>query len=125
MRTPVLAALFSIAITTAAMADASVAGDWHASLGGGVTIDMQVAPDGGWSSRTLRQNKVVRQMRGTYKQEPADNGTGTIVFIPTQYSAKKGHVQTETDTYELGENGRQLKLTSDGDTMVFRKRDLH
>jgi len=125
LRTPVLAALFSITIATAAMADASVAGNWHANLEGGVTIDMHVAPDGGWSSKTLQQNKIVRQMRGTYKQEPADNGTGTIVFTPTQYSAKKGHVQTETDTYELGENGRQLKLTSEGDTMVFEKRDRH
>jgi len=125
LRTPVLAALFSITITTAAMADATVAGRWHADLGGGVTIDMQVAPDGGWSSRTLQHDKVVRQMRGTYKQEPTNNEAGTIVFTPTQYSAKEGRVQTETDTYELGENGRQLKLTSEGDTMVFEKRDQH
>ncbi|MFL5289467.1 MAG: hypothetical protein ACJ8AW_53055 [Rhodopila sp.] len=122
MRIPVLAALFSIAMTIAALADSSVAGNWHAKLDGGVSIDMTVSPDGAWSSRTLQRNKVVRQMKGTYTQTPADNGTGTIVFTPTQVSVKNGPVQTETDQYELVDNGRRLKLTSEGDTMDFQKR---
>jgi hypothetical protein len=122
MRIPVLATLFSIVISSAALADASVAGNWHAKLDGGVSIDMKVSPDGAWSSRTLQHNKVVREMKGTYTQTPADNGTGTIVFTPTQASVKSGPVQTETDQYELADNGRQLKLTSEGDTMDFQKR---
>jgi hypothetical protein len=122
MRIPVMAALFSIAITTTALADASVAGNWHAAMGGGVAIDMKVSPDGAWSSKTLQHNKVVRQMKGTYTQTPAGDGAGTIVFTPTQVSVKNGSVQTETDQYELANNGRQLKLTSEGDTMVFEKR---
>jgi hypothetical protein len=125
VRTPVLATLFSFALTTAALADASVAGNWHADLDSGVTIDMKVAPDGAWSSKTFEQNKVVRRMRGTYEQEKAGDETGTLAFTPKQYSVKSGKVQTETDSYQLGENGRQLKLTSSGDTMVFEKREPH
>jgi len=125
LRTPVLATLISLALTTGALADASVAGNWHADLDSSVAIDMQVAPNGGWSSKTFEQSKVVRQMRGTYKQEKAGDGSGTLVFTPKQYSARRGTVQTETDSYELGENGRQLKLTSGGDTMVFEKRESH
>ncbi len=123
MRTPVLATLFSLALTTAALADASVAGNWHADLDSGVAIDMRVAPNGAWSSKTFEQNKVVRQMRGTYRQDKAGTDNGTLVFTPKQYRATRGTVQTETDSYELGDNGRQLKLTSDGDTMVFEKRE--
>jgi hypothetical protein len=104
------------------MADASVAGNWHANLDGGVSIDMQVAPDGAWSSRTLQRNKVVRQMRGTYSQDKSGGEAGTLVFTPGRYTSKNGPVQTETDTYELSDNGRQMKLTSEGDTMVFEKR---
>jgi hypothetical protein len=122
VRTPVLAALFSIAISSAALADASVAGNWHANLDSGVSIDMKVSPNGAWSSETHQHNKVVRQMKGTYQQTPADNGTGTIVFTPKQASVKNGPVEVETDQYELADNGRQLKLTADGDTMVFKKR---
>jgi hypothetical protein len=123
MRLPVLATLFSIAISTAALADSSVAGNWHANLDSGVAINMTVSPNGAWSSQTLQHNKVVRQMKGTYTQTPASNDTGTIVFTPTQVSVKNGQpVQTETDQYELANNGRQLKLTSEGDTMVFDKR---
>ena len=122
MRIPVMAALFSVAVSTAALADASVAGKWHAAMGSGVSIDMTVSPDGAWSSKTLQHNKVVRQMKGTYTQTPASNETGTIVFTPKQASVKEGSVQTETDQYELANNGQQLKLTSEGDTMVFKKR---
>jgi hypothetical protein len=120
-----LAALFSLTISTAALADASVAGDWQAKLDSGVRIDMKVAPDGAWSSKTLQKNQVVRQMQGTYTEEPAENGSGTLVFTPKKYSAKTGHVQVETDKYELAQDGKQLKLTSDGDTMVFEKREAH
>jgi hypothetical protein len=122
LRALLLAALFSVAVNAAAFADESVSGDWHANLGGGVSINMTVAPDGGWSSETLQRNEVVRQMRGTYKQTPSDNGTGTLVFVPTQATVQSGKVQTETDKYELAGDGKQLKLTSDGDTMVFEKR---
>jgi hypothetical protein len=125
VRTPVLAALFTLGVSTAALADASVAGNWHANLDSGVSIDMQVAPNGAWSSRTLQENQVVREMRGTYRQEHAGNDAGTLVFVPKHYISKSGKVQTETDKYQLAEGGKVLKLTSDGDTMVFEKRERH
>nr|WP_294518240.1 hypothetical protein [uncultured Rhodopila sp.] len=123
MRTSVLAALFTLGASTAAFADASVAGNWHADLDSGVSIDMQVAPNGAWNSRTLQENQVVREMRGTYRQQHAGTDTGTLVFVPKHYTSKIGKVTTETDRYELGEAGKVLKLTSGGDTMVFEKRE--
>ena len=121
LRAFLFAAVVSIAICPAAFADESVSGNWHANLGSGVTINMNVTPDGGWSSQTYQKSQVVRQMQGTYKQMPSENGTGTLVFTPTQASIKGGTVHTETDKYQLAEDGKQLKLTSNGDTMVFEK----
>ncbi len=122
MRALLFAALFSTAISAAAFADESVSGDWHADAGSGVTINMTVSADGNWSSETLQKAKVVRQMKGTYKQTPAADGKGTLVFTPTSASVKSGgKAQVETDKYELAQNGKQLKLTSGGDTMVFEK----
>ncbi len=109
-------------IVPAALADESVAGSWHANLGSGVTINMNVTPNGGWDSQTYQKARVVREMKGTYKQEVSKDGTGTLVFTPTQASVKSGTVHKETDKYELAEDGKQLKLTSGGDTMVFEKR---
>jgi hypothetical protein len=88
-----------------------------------VAINMTISPNGAWNSETLQHSKVVRKMKGTYTQTQISNDIGTIVFTPTQVSVKNGQpVQTETDQYELANNGRQLKLTSEGDTMVFEKR---
>jgi hypothetical protein len=115
--------LFTVVINVAAFADESVAGSWRANLGDGVVIDMVVKPDGAWSSEMFHKKQVVKQMRGTYKQTPSSNEAGTIVFVPTKYSVKSGAVKTETDQYELAEGGKQLKLTADGDTMVFEKRE--
>ncbi|MGD0105137.1 MAG: hypothetical protein ABSC06_14000 [Rhodopila sp.] len=122
MRAIFFAALVSIAVPATVFADESVSGDWHANLGSGVTINMNVTSDGAWSSETLRRNQVVRQMRGTYKQMPSKDGTGTLVFTPTQAAVQSGPVEIETDTYKLAGDGKQLKLTSGGDTMVFEKR---
>ena len=122
MRAIFCAALFSVAMSMAAFADESVSGTWHADLGSGVSINMNVKPDGGWSSQTYQRKQVVRQMQGTYKQEASNAGSGTIIFTPTKYSVKSGTVETETDQYELAEDGKQLKLTSGGDTMVFEKK---
>jgi uncharacterized protein (DUF2147 family) len=121
MRTLALAAAFSVAALAPALADESVAGKWHADLGGAVTIDMTVDANGAWSSETQQNAKVVRQMKGTYKQTASNNGTGTLVFKPTQATVKSGKVTVETDRYELASDGKELKLTSDGDTMVFEK----
>jgi hypothetical protein len=106
-----------------AYADESVSGQWHADLGRRVTIDMTVAPDGSWSSQTLQSKKVVRSMKGTYTQTPSENGAGTMVFTPTQATVKTGTVKPETDRYEIATDGKTLKLTSDGDTMVFQKQN--
>lgn len=121
MRALMLAAVASLAMNVAAIADENVAGAWHANLGSGVTINMKISPDGGWNSETLQHNQVVRQMSGTYQQRPSNGETGTLVFVPTKESAKTGAVQTEVDKYELAQDRRQLKLTSGGDTMVFEK----
>ncbi len=124
MRALVIAGLLAATLGTAAFADESVAGNWNADLGSGVTIKMNVGADGSWSSQTLQQDKVVRQMKGTYKQMPAKDGAaGTLVFTPTQASVSKGKVQVETDKYELAGDGKLLKLTSDGDTMDFQKQN--
>jgi outer membrane protein OmpA-like peptidoglycan-associated protein len=113
----------SVAADSAALVDVKLAGDWHASLDSGVSINMKISPNGAWSSETLQQNNVLRQMKGIYTQTPSGNGMGTIVFTPIQVSSKNSApVQTETDQYELSNNGQQLKLTSAGDTMVFKKR---
>jgi len=125
LRTLILAALLSVTLSVAAMADATVAGDWHADLGSGVAINMNVKPEGGWSSETLQNNKVIRQIQGTYKQTSSKNGTGTLVFVPTEASSESGKVEIETDHYQMADNGNQMKLTSGGDTMVFHKRDRH
>jgi hypothetical protein len=114
------AALASTAISAAAHADEGVAGDWRAEVGSGVVINMNVTPDGNWSSETLQRTKVVRQMKGTYKQTAASDHTGTLVFTPTQAKVTSGKVHPEIDKYEITGDGK-LKLTSDGDTMVFEK----
>lgn len=125
MRTLVIATLFMITTAGAAFADESVAGNWHANLGQGVTINMSVSPDGNWSSDTYQKNSVVREMRGTYTQTHARNGEGVMVFTPTQASTQGGAAEPETDRYQLAQNGNQLKLTSGGDTMVFEKQTKH
>lgn len=122
LRALLLAAAFSMITGAAAFADESVSGKWRADLGGGVTINMDVSPNDSWSSVMRQKTEVVRQMKGTYKQTKSDDTTGTIVFSPTQSKVKSGNVDVETDQYELAQNGKQLKLTSDGDTMVFEKR---
>ncbi len=121
MRGFIVAALLSLA-TTAAFADASVAGHWKANAGGNVTIDMQVMPDGKWNSETRQGNEMVRRMTGTYTQRPpSGNGTGEMVFTPTSASASKKQVATERDSYTISQDGQELRLTSGGDTMVFQK----
>ena len=82
---------------------------------------MNVGPDGSWSSETQQHNKAVRQMQGTYTQKPSNDHTGVMVFTPTQASQKSGKARKETDRYELGKDGNELKLTTGGDTMVFEK----
>ncbi len=109
-------------MSAAAWADESVAGTWRANEGNGIVIDMIVKPDGAWSSSTWQKKQRVRQMSGTYKQTPSGDAAGTIVFVPTKYKVKSGTVGTETDQYELTQDGKQLKLTSEGDTWVFEKR---
>jgi hypothetical protein len=125
LRTLLLATLLSIATSAVALADADVAGTWRANLGNGVTVDMNVTADGKWSSQTSQRRKVVTQMKGTYEQQPSNSTAGTIVFTPTQSSGPNGSAQVETDQYEIAENGKRLKLTTEGDTLVFEKRGRH
>jgi hypothetical protein len=110
-----------IAVCGVALADATVAGDWHADLGQGVRIDMTVTPNGDWSSETRQNNRLVRKMSGTYQQSRSGDQAGTLVFKPTETSAGSGSAQIETDRYELVDGRGELRLTADGDTMVFTK----
>ena len=123
MRTLFAAVLFSITISAAAIADENVAGHWRWTPGSGVIVNMDVGADGSWSSETLQHNKLVRKMRGTYKQTSSGSDTGTLVFTPTKSKVKTGTVHVETDKYQLAQDGKQLKLTSGGDTMVFKKHE--
>jgi len=110
-----------IAICGVALADATVAGDWRADLGQGVRIDMTVSPDGDWSSETRQNNRLVRKMSGSYKQSRSGDLAGMLVFTPTETSAGSSSAQIETDRYQLVDGRGQLRLTADGDTMVFTK----
>lgn len=121
MRAILWAALSSMVVITPALADASVAGHWRMNMGSGVAMTMDVTPDGNWSSETRQHNHVVRHLRGTYEQTNAAHDKGTIVFKPSHASARQGSAETETDTYELTRHGKELRLTSEGDTMVFTK----
>lgn len=120
MRVLALSAILALATAGFAWADANVAGHWRADMGGNVGIEMHVGPDGQWDSRTTQGKQVVRQMSGTYTQTQSNANSGTLVFKPTQASGSGG-VQTETDQYALAKNGQELRLTSEGDTMVFHK----
>ena len=121
MRSILLAFFLSVAVSGIALADATVAGDWRADLGQGVRIDMNVTSSGGWSSETKQGNQIVRRMHGTYKQSQAGDRSGTLVFTPIGTSAENGNDKVETDQYQMAESGRELRLTSEGDTMVFKK----
>jgi hypothetical protein len=109
------------ATTGAAWADASVSGAWRAEMGQGITIDMDVTPDGGWSSETIQHKDVVRRMKGTYTQTTSNDHAGVLVFTPTEAVGKNGKAVKETDRYELRKDGTELRLTTGGDTMVFKK----
>ncbi len=123
MRALFYVVLMSTALSAVALADESVSGSWHADEEGDVVINMNVTPNCGWSSETLQKGKVVRQMKGTYKQVATSDHTGTLVLTPTKSAIKTGKkAVVETDKYEVTEGGKQLKLTADGDTWVFDKR---
>ncbi len=119
LRALFLAAAFTAATAGAASADPNVAGRWQANMESGVTINMDMTPDGNWSSETLQRRKAVRQMKGTYTQRPANDYAGVLVFTPSETTS--GKALTETDDYVLAKGGKELRLTSGGDTMVFRK----
>ncbi len=122
MRALIMAAAFSLATVTAVFADESVAGHWKTDLGGNVTMDMNVTPDGKWNSETHQGDQMVRRMAGTYTQkQPSGNKPGELVFKPTSASGGNRRAATERDHYTLANNGEELRLTSGGDTMVFQK----
>lgn len=122
LRSILLAFSLLVAVCSVALADPTVAGDWRADLGQGVRIDMNVTPDGNWSSETREGNRLVRKMRGTYQQSQSSVRSGELVFTPIQTSSGNDGAKVETDQYQMAENGRELRLTSEGDTIVFKKR---
>jgi hypothetical protein len=82
---------------------------------------MNVTPNGDWSSETRQGNQIVRRMHGTYKQSQSGDGSGTLVFTPVGSLAGSDNDKVETDQYKMADSGRELRLTSEGDTMVFKK----
>jgi hypothetical protein len=106
-----------------AFADASVAGDWKADLGGDVRIEMTVSPDGRWSSETAEGDATVAQMAGTYRQKVKSPTSGELTFVPTKshVTSHHGAPKVEYDTYKLSDSGQVLNLTSGGDTLEFHK----
>ena len=122
MRALILAAAFSLATATVALADESVAGHWKADVGDNVTMDMTVTPNGKWSSETHQGNQTVRRMSGTYTQkQPSGDKPGELVFKPTKAAGGNRRATTERDSYTIANDGQELRLTSGGDTMVFQK----
>lgn len=120
-----LVALALIAIPGMAFADKIVAGNWTADLGEhdgkAVSIIMSITEDGHWASKTVQGNQPIAAMSGTYTQTTVSPTTGTLVFTPSkaETSAEHGAAEVETDAYTLSDGA--LNLTSNGDTMVFRK----
>ena len=106
-----------------AFADATVAGRWEADLGSHVKIAMDVSEDGNWSSQTTQSDRVVATMSGTYRQTTRSKTSGILVFTPTsaQTTAQHGAPSIERDTYAVSADGKVMRLTSGGDTMVFHK----
>ena len=106
-----------------AFADATVAGRWQADLGSNVKIAMDVSENGSWSSQTMQGDQVVATMSGTYRQTAKSKTSGTLVFTPTkaQTTAKHGAPSVERDSYTVSADGQEMRLTSNGDTMVFHK----
>ena len=122
MRPIICAGLLSVVVTGTAMANTDVAGEWRDELGHGFSIERNLTPDGHWSSEVRQQSQILHEIEGTYKQEVSGKGQGTIVFTPTE-AAGGVIAKTETDHYRLTQNGRQLRLTSEGNAMVFTRRD--
>jgi hypothetical protein len=106
-----------------ALADASVAGHWKADLGDNVRIEMNVSPDGRWSSETAKSDTPIAQMEGTYRQKVKSPTSGDLTFIPMKahVTSRHGTPKVEHDTYQLSDNGEALNLTSAGDTLEFHK----
>jgi hypothetical protein len=112
-----------LAWPTLAFADASVAGYWIADLNDGVTIEMNVEPDGQWNSETTKNKETIAEMAGYYRQTVASATSGTLVFTPSQSHVTVAHgaPTVEHDTYKLSADGQVLDLTASGDTMEFHK----
>ena len=125
MRSTVIAlvALVLAGSPAIARADDSVAGAWKANVGDGVTIDMNVAPDGQWQSTTAKGGDTVAQMAGTYRQKVRSSTSGNLTFIPSKAEVTKQHgaATIEYDSYTLSKDGQVMHLTASGDTMEFRK----
>jgi hypothetical protein len=106
-----------------AVADESISGQWRADVGHGVLISMDVLADGHWFSQTVQNNTVVAEMAGTYDQTKTDKAGGKLVFTPvnSKTSADHGAAKVEEDTYTLSGGGKIMKLTTNGETMVYHK----
>ncbi len=109
---------------TAAMADASISGQWQANLSHNVIIAMDVLADNLWTSQTVQNNKVVAELAGSYEQKKVSDSTGTLVFTPvkSKTTAEHGAAEVEEDKYTLEQGGKVLRLVSSkNDVMVFHK----
>jgi hypothetical protein len=106
-----------------AFADASVAGYWRADLGDGVSIEMNLSPNGQWNSVTHRGSERLAELAGKYSQKVRSSDSGNLVFVPTKsyVTAEHGAAVVEHDRYILSRDGQEMTLDSAGDKLEFKK----
>jgi hypothetical protein len=110
---------------TLVYADATVSGQWEADLDASHKIDMDILADGHWYSKNIEDDTVVRELSGTYKQIVRTSTTGELTFTPDK-SAIEDNVdaKVEVDIYQLSKDHKTLLLTTDGDTMEYKKQNI-
>jgi hypothetical protein len=119
-----LAAAF-LSLPAGAMADESIAGQWHTTADHGVIIAMDILADGYWTSQTVQNGNVVAEMAGSYEQQATDADSGSLVFTPVKSKTDPSHgpAEVEHDQYRLTDHGKTLRLriVKSPTSMVFYK----
>jgi hypothetical protein len=109
----------ALIIPSMAFADSTVAGQWQTVLDSNKKIDMDILSDGHWFSKNIQNNKIVRELSGTYSQTVKSPTTGKLVFTPNEKQA-----QVESDNYTISGNHKLLYLNNNGDIIKYSKQNL-
>jgi hypothetical protein len=114
-----------LCVPVSAMADESIAGQWHTTPDHGVVIAMDILTDGYWTSQTVQNGNVVAQMAGSYEQRKTDTDSGTLVFTPVKSKTDPSHgpAEVEHDSYRLTDHRKtlRLKIANSANSMIFYK----